>query len=81
MLPPQPVHAVFGKSPNLRSGLEVKVHGMETSASFHRTPHLAALGKIAHIVGDHYVGIERVSALPTIALGIVHAERVVFAHR
>jgi len=55
----------------LRGGLKVKVQAVETTASRHGTPNLASLGKIIHIVGDHYVGIKRVSALPTIAVGIV----------
>jgi len=44
---------------------------VETIAFRHGTPNLASLGKIIHIVGNNYVGIERVSALPTIAVGIV----------
>jgi hypothetical protein len=44
---------------------------VETSAFRHRTPNLASLGKITRIVRDDYMGIERVSALPTIAVAIV----------
>jgi len=44
---------------------------VETFAFRDGTPNLASLGKIIHIIGDHYVGIERVSALSTIAVGIV----------
>jgi hypothetical protein len=46
---------------------------VEKTAFRHGTSNLAAFGKIIDIVGDHYVGIKRVSALPTIAVGIVHA--------
>jgi hypothetical protein len=55
----------------LRGGLKVKIQGVEATAFRHRTPKIAPLGKILHVVGDHYVGIERVSALLTIAVGIV----------
>jgi hypothetical protein len=44
---------------------------METTAVSDGTPNFASLGKIVHIVGDHYMGIKRVSALPTIAVGII----------
>jgi hypothetical protein len=44
---------------------------VEASAFRYGTPKLASLGKIIGIVGDHYVGIKWVSALPTIAVGIV----------
>jgi hypothetical protein len=44
------------------------------------TSNLAALGKIIHIEGDHYVGIKRVSALRTIAVGIVQSGFFLFAH-
>jgi hypothetical protein len=56
---------------DLRGGLEVKVYAVETSAFRHGTPNLASLGQIIRIVGDYYVGIKRVSALPTITVGIV----------
>jgi hypothetical protein len=57
--------------PELRCGLKVKVKAVGTSAFRHGTPKLAALGKIARVVGDCYVEIEWVSALPTTAVGIV----------
>jgi hypothetical protein len=44
---------------------------VETTAFRHGTPNFASLGKIIHIEGDHYVGIKSVSALPTIAVGII----------
>jgi len=55
----------------LRRGFKVKVYAVETTAFRHGTPNLASLGKIIPIVSDDYVGIKRVSALPTIAIGIV----------
>jgi hypothetical protein len=53
---------------------------VETSAFRHGAANLASLGKIVHIVSDHYVGIKRVPALPTIAVGIVYAGFFLFAH-
>jgi hypothetical protein len=55
----------------LRDGLKVKVQAVETTASLYGTPNLAPLGKIIRIVGENDMGIERVSALPAIAVGIV----------
>jgi len=37
----------------------------------HGTPELATLRNVIHIVGDHDVRIKRVSALLTIAIGVV----------
>jgi divalent metal cation (Fe/Co/Zn/Cd) transporter len=59
------------KIAGLWGGLKVKVQAVETAAFHHRTPDLASLGKILHVVGNHCVGIKRVSALLTIAIGIV----------
>jgi hypothetical protein len=44
---------------------------VETTASRYRAANLASLGEIIHIVSDDYVGIKWVSALPTIAGGII----------
>jgi hypothetical protein len=44
---------------------------VETTASRHSAANLASLGEIIHIVSDDYVGIKWVSALPTVAIGIV----------
>jgi hypothetical protein len=52
---------------------------VETTASRHGTPNLAALGKIARVVGKHYMGIKGVSALLTIAVGIIYSEFFLFA--
>jgi hypothetical protein len=40
---------------------------MGTTASRHGTANIASLRKIIDIVGNHHVGIKRVSALPAIA--------------
>jgi hypothetical protein len=53
---------------------------VKTTAPLHGTPHLASLGKIIRIVGDHYVWIKRMSALPAITVGIVQAGFFFFAH-
>jgi hypothetical protein len=59
------------KSQNYGAVFKIKIQAVETAALRHRTPNVTSLGKIIHVVGDHYVGIKRVSALPTIADGIV----------
>jgi hypothetical protein len=64
----------------LRAGLEIEAQAVETNASRHGTPNLASLGKIGRIAGHHYVRVKRVSALPTIAVGIVQAKFFWFAH-
>jgi hypothetical protein len=64
----------------LGGGLRIKVEAVETAASRRGAPHLASLGKIVHIAGDHYVGIKRVFAVPTIAVGIVQGGFFLFSH-
>jgi hypothetical protein len=55
----------------LGCGLKVKAEAVETTAFRHGTPNRSSFGKIIHIVSDHYVGIKRVPALPTIAVDVV----------
>jgi hypothetical protein len=56
----------------LRSGgLKIKVCAVKTTAFRHGAPDLASLGKITHIVSHHYMRVKRMSALLTIAVGIV----------
>jgi hypothetical protein len=64
-------HDISLKSGKLRRGLKIKVCAVETTASRHSAANFASLGEIIHIVSDDYVGIKWVSALPTIAIGIV----------
>ena len=60
----------FGMA-ELRGDLKVKDQGMEATAFCHGTPELATLQNVIHIVGDHDVRIKQVSALLTIAIGVV----------
>ena len=55
----------------LGAGPKMKVYAVEATASWDGAANLASFREIIRIGCDDYVGIKWVSALPTIAIGIV----------